>query len=259
MTYEKFCQIMNNKMKPDDEKNFLINKIAEDPNRFIGVFRSTHPIVKLQQFITQSREIRFGDALEDVMSEFLQEMGYNIDKNKVIPNTDLHVDQLFSKENTLYFMEQKVRDDHDSTKKVGQIGNFKKKYIALQQNNPNKKICGIMYFLDDSFKKNKKYYSCELESMLNNHYDVHLFYGEDFYKFQHPANSNFLNKYNDLKKWLTMWKNDCMSTNLDLEITSSYINSLKHTNAYIWSKLRNSEIWNSIILQIVKDASNLES
>ena len=33
----------------------------------------------------------------------------------------------FKKDDVHYFVEQKVRDDHDSTKKRGQISNFEKK------------------------------------------------------------------------------------------------------------------------------------
>lgn len=49
---------------------------------------------------------------------------YNKDKEK---RESLELDQFAKKDNTYYFIEQKMRDDHDSAKKRGQIDNFEKK------------------------------------------------------------------------------------------------------------------------------------
>jgi len=40
---------------------------------------------------------------------------------------ELSLDQYFTDGKIYYFVEQKVRDDHDSTKKRGQISNLEKK------------------------------------------------------------------------------------------------------------------------------------
>ncbi|MGL4347763.1 MAG: hypothetical protein ACRCR9_06765 [Chitinophagaceae bacterium] len=83
------------------------------------------------QNLLQSHEIRFGDAFEHIIEAYLKLKGGEIlpkqlivDKKKV-----LSIDQLFNLKNTIYFIEQKVRDDHDSTKKRGQIDNFEKNLI----------------------------------------------------------------------------------------------------------------------------------
>ena len=55
-------------------------------------------------------------------------------------------------------IEQKMRDDHDSTKKRGQFENFLKKVSYLKEKFPNKEIEAGMWFVDNSLVKNKKYY-----------------------------------------------------------------------------------------------------
>jgi len=76
-------------------------------------------------------------------------------------------------------IEQKVRDDHDSTKKVGQFDNFENKYFALTQRYNNYEIIPIMWFIDDSLVKNRKYYLERMQSMARD-YECNpmLYYGD---------------------------------------------------------------------------------
>ncbi|GAB4433925.1 MAG: hypothetical protein OHK0040_04770 [bacterium] len=61
ISYDIFRKILNEtifeKSKPD-----LIEKIANYPNRYLGLFRPTRAKAKLLQNLLQSHEIRFGDA-----------------------------------------------------------------------------------------------------------------------------------------------------------------------------------------------------
>ena len=122
MEYDKFKQIFNTtifeKSKPD-----LLKKVANYPERYVGLFRPSRPKAKIIQNLLQSHEIRFGDAFETLIEEYLREAGFTILNNKFNDaNQDkLEVDQIFLKGNDLYFAEQKIRDDHDSTKKRGQV------------------------------------------------------------------------------------------------------------------------------------------
>lgn len=68
MDYEKFCEILNKHIF-EEEKKELLKKIAERPERFIGLFRPTKPGAKILQHILQSHEIRFGDAFEEIIEE----------------------------------------------------------------------------------------------------------------------------------------------------------------------------------------------
>lgn len=93
-------------------------------------------------------------------------------------NTDdgdsLEVDQLFARGDDVFFVEQKIRDDHDSTKKRGQIQNFGKKVAAIRNKYPNKKLTGYFYFIDSGFSKNRNYYTKEIKSLAHDHQDVEL-------------------------------------------------------------------------------------
>src|SRR5260221_5308343 len=134
MDQNEIIEILNRHVF-SQEKVTLLQAIAKYPDRFVGVFRSTTPRLKLLQNLLQSREIRFGDAMEEVITLFLEEMGFiNLDKRFLTAEDDtLACDQYFCLDNRsqFYLMEQKVRDDHDSAKKRGQITNFDKKLRHL--------------------------------------------------------------------------------------------------------------------------------
>jgi len=80
-------------------KESFLKKIAEHPERFIGLFRPSKPGTKILQHLLQS--YANGERLS--------------------------LDQFFTDGRTYYFIEQKIRDDHDSSKKRGQVANFKAK------------------------------------------------------------------------------------------------------------------------------------
>ena len=68
-------------------------------------------------------------------------MGYkNLEKKLEFQNNKLSFDQLFCDKNTIFLIEQKIRDDHDSTKKRGQYANFINKIRAIKNTYKNKKI-----------------------------------------------------------------------------------------------------------------------
>lgn len=147
MDYKKFEDIFNKtifeKSKPD-----LIRKIASYPERYAGLFRPTKPTAKIIQNLLQSHEIRFGDAFEILIEKYLQENNFDIlDKRFKDSDDTLELDQMFSDENTIFFVEQKVRDDHDSSKKRGQIDNFEKKISTILERHKNKEVIGFFILL----------------------------------------------------------------------------------------------------------------
>ncbi len=120
MNYERFVEILNRHIF-EGEKRDLLKKLAERPERFVGLFRPTKPGAKILQHLLQSHEIRFGDAIEELITEIIAGLGYG-NLPKIIRNSNdeiLSLDQHFTNGSTYYFIEQKVRDDHDSTKKKG--------------------------------------------------------------------------------------------------------------------------------------------
>lgn len=166
----------------------LLNKVIDNPNRYTGLFRLTNAKTKLIQNITQSQEIRLGDFLEEIVTEYLEIAGYTnkckrLEKNEYFKE-ELNVDQLFEKDNVIYMVEQKMRDDHDSTKKRGQYENFIKKMQEITFHNPDKKNIGIMWFIDGALQKNKNYYQSEMnKNKMQDNYELYLFYEEELFNY----------------------------------------------------------------------------
>ena len=148
----------------------------------------------------QSHEIKFGDALEELIEEILKDLGYSILPKSITTSNgeQLSLDQFFTDGKNYYFIEQKIRDDHDSTKKRDQIANFEAKLEELFKKYKDNLI-GIMYFIDPDLAKNKNFYTSEL-NRLNEYYKVplYLFYGKELFELLES-----LEYWERLLDWLT--------------------------------------------------------
>ena len=256
MTYESFCSILNKHIFKKDEKKELLRRISDNPERFIGLFRPTKPGAKLLQYLLQSHEILMGDALEEIIEEILKSLlGFKIlcKSKKSESGETLSLDQYFTTrdEKFFYFIEQKVRDDHDSTKKRGQISNFEIKLETLCKEHGAGKVVGIMYFVDPEFAKNKDYYHQEFEKLEKKFCGVnlHLFYGKDLFEhFGHPE------IWFDLLSWLKQWKDnlpELPEINLDAKPEESF-EEIKDLELRIWRKiLNNDKLWDEGIIRAV--------
>lgn len=178
--YENFADELNAKIKSDDGFYYeLLITVIKNPQRYTGIFRVSNARTKLIQNVTQSREIKFGDFMEDIITWYISEMGYeNLDKN-ISPK--LQADQLFMKGNVIYLIEQKIRDDHDSTKKRGQYDNFSRKYSLLREKYPDCTIKAVMWFIDDSLRKNRKYYLERAQSESEKGINIYILYGRELF------------------------------------------------------------------------------
>lgn len=99
--------------------------------------------------------IKTGNKSEEIIKSILSSYGATILESR---QGEYDIDVYFNYKNNKYFMEVKMRDDHDSTKKRGQVENFKAKQNKFLV---NKSCC---WFIDPFYKKNKKYYSEQLHS-----------------------------------------------------------------------------------------------
>lgn len=261
MNYNKFCAILNKHIF-EEEKKGILRDLAHKPKRFIGLFRPTKPGTKILQYLLQSHEIRFGDAMEELIAEFLKDWGFKILPKTIIPDPSnprktLDIDQYFTDGKLHYFIEQKVRDDHDSTKKRGQISNFEAKLEFLYKKH-GQNLVGIMYFIDPDFAKNKNYYKEELNKMADIYgVDLHLFYGRELFDFFKKSNS-----WDDLLSWLIKWKKslpELPEINFDSDPQDSF-NEIKDLEINIWRKiLENDKLWEEgIMFAIFRNGSTLK-
>lgn len=188
MDYQTFNEIFN-RFVFGTSKAKLLENIAENPERYLGIFRPTKPKTKLLQNLLTSHEIKFGDAFEYLIEQYLKEHNfsplskkipyYNKNKEK---RESLELDQLAKKDNTYYFIEQKMRDDHDSAKKRGQIDNFERKLEALIHRY-GENIQGYFYFIDEGLNKNQNYYKEELQKLSVGYgVPLSLCYGKELFE-----------------------------------------------------------------------------
>jgi len=249
-------QKMLNKRLFDGSRVKLLQNIAIYPDRFIGLFRPTKPKTKLIQNLTQSHEIRFGDALEEVFTEYFRLLGFNILPKRMTATEDgntLYVDHLFETNGIIYLIEQKIRDDHDSTKKRGQFRNFENKYYEATRTFTNITIVPIMWFIDDSLVKNKNYYIKEIENMTNSYgCSSKLCYGGELFD---GAIINGLDAsiWNETLRHLREWKEllpDMPEINFDNE-SEEVFNEIKELRPSIYRLLFENEELSSQILPII--------
>lgn len=248
MDYSRFCEIMNVCIFEHGKRD-LFEKIAESPERFIGLFRPSKPETKILQNLLHSHEIRFGRALEQFIENLVEDMGFsNLTKTIVVGEEKLSLDQFFTDGSAYFVIEQKIRDDHDSSKKRGQIDNFRKKleYLSVRYS----PLTGIMYFVDPSLAKNRVYYESELKQLERSYsVSLHLFYGKDLFAFLGKP------EYWDMMiDWLQRWKEDIPAIP-EIDFDSSpekSFSEIKDLPISRWQKiLRNDDLWEQGIIKVL--------
>ncbi len=250
MRFEEFKRLMDHHIF-DRQKHDLLKNVGEKPERFVGIFRATKPAVKIQQSLLQSREIRFGNAMETIIRQYIQEMEFENVPNQVTGDdgSRLIVDQLFRSATHVWFVEQKVRDDHDSTKKRGQIENFQKKALTLR-NLFDESVSGIMYFIDPTFTKNERYYRPEVLRLSRDlDMEMNIFYGVEL--FEHFQNREV---WDELTSYLRRWKEempDYPPLNFDADVEDTLL-ELQAIELRTWKKIAsNDEIWREGIINVL--------
>ena len=95
MEYNQFVEVFERRIFANSYSKLLTN-LAKKPDRFVGIFRSSKPLHKLSQNLSQAREIKFGDAFEEVIELYLSNNGFSIkEKNLTHNGNSLRVDQYF--------------------------------------------------------------------------------------------------------------------------------------------------------------------
>jgi len=250
MNYQKFCAILNRHIF-EGEKEELLRRIAENPERFIGLFRPTKPGAKILQHLLQSHEIRMGEAFEEIVEEILKSISFKVLSKSIVIESGktLSLDQYFTDEKKYYFIEQKIRDDHDSSKKRGQISNFETKLEILYKRHGSDLI-GIMYFIDPDLSKNKNYYLEELKKFKKFYgIELYLFYGKELFEYL-----NYPEIWDNILSWLKQWKDslpELPEINFDTEPERSF-EEIKNLELRIWRKiLENDKLWEEGIIKAI--------
>ena len=170
-------------------------------------------------------------------------------------NKDYNIDQLFRKGNIIYLIEQKVRDDHDSTKKVGQFSNFEAKYFEVTEKYSGNEVIPIMWFIDDSLIKNKKYYLEQMKKMAEFYEcEPKLYYGAEMFSKSKNGISDFpYEMWDEIIKYLTTWKEtlpDMPEINFDAN-SEKVFQELKDLSPSIYRRLFENEAIKNQILPIL--------
>jgi hypothetical protein len=246
MEYSVFCGILNKQIFESSRPD-LIKKVAKYPDRYIGLFRPAKPKAKILQNLLQSNEIRFGDALEILFEKYFEQLGFsNLEKRIGSGKKHLKLDQLFKNDKFVFFIEQKVRDDHDSTKKRGQIDNFESKINALLKIYKESELKCYMYFIDPGLAKNKNFYTQEIKNIhADYNVETKLCYGKEIWnEIGHPE------VWEELLKYLKKWKDEIPempSINFDEDAQKTF-EEIKDIDVPVFRKLfDNSEICKEIL------------
>lgn len=201
MNYEQFARILNETVFADFKVKLLAS-IAQNPENFVGLFRPTKPDVKIAQNLSQSHEIKFGYAFEELARLYLVEHGCRMfDSSIVINGERKYLDIYFRKDGMDYLVEQKTRDNHDSTKKRGQADDFERKLVAVSDGG-QKQVHGVLFFLDPGMSKNKKFYKERLSEIAALHgLETSVVYGGEFFKML-----SLCGVWDEIVKHLIQWR-----------------------------------------------------
>lgn len=255
MNHEVFVEILNRHIF-QSEREDLLRTITNYPERFIGLFRPSKPKGKIFQHILQAREIKFGDAMEKIIAKWLEHYGYQRLGNRIKVNGEtmkcdhyaLSPDGSFA-----ILIEQKVRDDHDSSKARGQWReNFAPKVRALHQEH-GKNLIAVTYFIDPTFRKNFRLYSQEAVQLRNELglKTIHIWYGRELFEnlpFAKPED------WDAMIEWLQKWREklpDLPEINWETDDAIAELQDIARRNPYLWEKLAKQErLWTEGYLDI---------
>ncbi|MFN4073091.1 MAG: hypothetical protein ACK4G4_06715, partial [Thermus sp.] len=148
-------------------------------------------------------------------------------------------------------IEQKVRDDHDSSKRRGQWENFERKVQELFSEHGDK-LMAVFYFIDPSLRKNRNFYTDNI-SKLRERWgldSIFLCYGDELF-----VRLGIEQSWDMLVAWLKKWKNSIpVMPDVSWE-TEEAIKDLKEharKEPRMWLKLAHtSSLWEQGIINVL--------
>ena len=244
ITYDEFCDLLVKHIQTGQDfyESLLIN-VIENPSRYCGLFRLSNAKTKLVQNVTQSKEIKFGDIIEELTTEYIERLGYKTFEKNLGQDENgdvLNVDQYFTDGETIFMVEMKIRDDHDSTKKRGQYSNFQKKIKLIKTRNPGKRLDASMWFVDDGLIKNKNYYKEEMSKENFENCTLHLYYGGEFFSSLKGGKQ----AWDELTYILTEYRMENSTKDVEIPDFGSSVQIFKalvSLSSKYWNKLNSNE------------------
>jgi len=258
LSYKTFSNTLN-EIVFGKSKLDLLKKISSNPNRFIGIFRPTKPKGKILQNLLQSHEIRFGNAIEIIITEYLKLNGAELLPNKydLVDGSYVDIDLCFKYKNIIYVVELKIRDDHDSTKIRGQAQNFELKIDTLLSiHKKEKSVVGVFFCVDPGLVKNVSFYKKYFENTKTKlGVNIEMCYGKEFFSLL-----KIENVWDEICEYLIKWKEeipDLPEVNFDMDAEQSF-NEIKDLSPSIFIKLfENEQLYNEIILTLFPQKKTL--
>lgn len=185
----------------------VVKIFVEKKKSITGFLRFQSVKQKILQYYTQSLEIKTGDMLEEFFDKLLASKYIKLDKNISYNEKSYKCDQLVQEKTgnrDIIFIEQKIRDNHDSTKKDGQADNFEEKIKAIKHNYPSNSIKAYEWFIDVQYKKYTRYYQQRINNFLSENPNIcsaELVYGEAIIENLIGTGSwqEFVDAYNEVK------------------------------------------------------------
>lgn len=156
----------------------------------------------------------------------------------------------FSTETANYYLiEQKVRDDHDSSKKQGQFKNFQDKIVFLKSVHGSALI-GAMYFIDPALKKNRNYYQSQLQVLSHDlNIPLYLFYDGELFDFL-----GIPDVWSFIQIALAKWQRS-VPVNIELDYDTDPEESWKaiqNVDIGVWYKLLMTDaLWEGHLMQVL--------
>ena len=109
------------------------------------------------------------------------------------------------KEGVIYVVEQKLKDNHDNTKKDGQTDDFNAKVKAVREEHPDERVIGVFWFVEDSEKPSEHTLKVKLEE------DCVVRYGAGIFSEVEYGQETF----GDVLKWFDDNRHDDLNIRFD--------------------------------------------
>lgn len=245
---EMMSTVMHQRLQ-SSERLWLLRYMVKRPEQFPGRFCSVHPENVLRFHILRRQERQWGKTLKGLIAKWLEHYGYQrlgerieVDGEKMkCDHYILSPDQSF-----VVLIEQKVRDDHDSSKARGQWrNNFVPKVRALYRKH-GENLIAVAYFIDPTFRKNFNLYEREAQKLRRELglVSIHIWYGRELFEQLPFANAS---DWDEMLDWLKRWHRDLPElpdVNWETDDAIAELQNIAQRHPFLWRQFAEQEsLW----------------